>query len=100
MRSKGEHRGGREQRRVRCCREERERAPAQELHRNNAEGAGAHQGVSGSGEEREAGRHMQNNGETSSEGQRVGRARDEQGEQEPADGTKHRNERGSRGRGR
>jgi hypothetical protein len=60
--------------------EEKERrgAPAQEWHSQNAEGAGAHTGVSGNGEEREAGGQLESKGETSSEGQKASKERGEQ----------------------
>jgi hypothetical protein len=66
--------------------EEKERrgAPAQEWHSQNAEGTGAHKGVSGNGEEREAGGQLENKGETSSEGQKVSKERGELDEQAQA----------------
>jgi hypothetical protein len=57
---------------------ERQGAPAQEWHSQNAEGTGAHKGVSGNGEQREAGGQLENKGETSSEGQKVSQERGEQ----------------------
>jgi hypothetical protein len=55
-------------------------APAQKWHRQNAEGTGAHKGVSGNGEQREAGGQLESKGETSSEGQKVSQERGEQAE--------------------
>jgi hypothetical protein len=65
----------------------RRRSPSPSRHNNeeriiyysqNAEGTGAHKGVSGNGEQREAGEQLENKGETSSEGQKVSQERGEQ----------------------
>jgi hypothetical protein len=57
---------------------EGQEAPAQEWHSQNAEGTGAHKGVSGNGEQREAGGQLENKGKTSSEGQKASKERGEQ----------------------
>jgi hypothetical protein len=49
--------------------------PAKEWRSQNAEGTGAHKGVSGNGEQREAGGQLENEEETSSEGQKEGEPR-------------------------
>jgi hypothetical protein len=58
--------------------------PAQGWHRQNAEGTGAHKGVSRKGEEREASGQLESKGETSSEGQKASKGRGEQDEQAKA----------------